>query len=174
MRFLHHCILLGGILCIIVFVLLANGNGGSDNTSIISNSQHFHNVSSHRSEQRLEPEAQVYKYIRSWTLKNINDTNQLPVLSSLNDKRWLKYSKNELFSWKELPLYFVHTSLQLLNNSYDSSYKNGNHGDLGAEVVVPETLVKQSKSKMSLHQLNVVASDIMSLNRRLKDQRNAR
>ena len=173
-RFLHHCILLGGILSITVFILVSNSNDRSDTPNNISNNQQLHKVTSKHTETLLESELPVYKYIRSWTLKNINDTSELPVLSSLKDKSWLTYSKNELFRWNELPIHFVHEALQRLSKSSDSIYENGTYGDLGAAVVVPKTLVKESKSKMSLHQLNLVASDIMSLNRRLGDQRNPR
>ena len=47
-------------------------------------------------------------------------------------------------------------------------------GEFGKAVTLPQNLIKQSKAKMSLHQLDVVASDIMSLNRKLNDMRNSR
>ena len=121
----------------------------------------------------VETQPQIYKHIASWMLQHSNDTTKLPVLSSLRDNTWLNYSKNELFIWKDLPSHFVSEVLERLDNkfSYD---RNNNYGDLGAPVHLPDSLVKGAKNKMSLHQLNVVASDIMSLNRRLKEMRNSR
>ena len=115
----------------------------------------------------------VYQEIASWSLQAVNKTVTLPKLSSLNDKGWLKYFKNELFSWSEYPIDFVHDDLEKLN-SISHEQHNSSFGNLGKAVIVPEKLAKQSKEKMSLHQLNVVASDIMSLNRRLEDMRPSR
>ena len=115
----------------------------------------------------------IYQEIASWSLQAVNETNTLPKLSSLNDKNWLKYSKNELFSWNEYPTDFVHGDLEKLNSLSHNKY-NSSFGYLGKAVILPENLDKKSKEKMSLHQLNVVASDIMSLNRRLDDMRPSR
>ena len=115
----------------------------------------------------------IYREIASWSLQAVNETITLPKLSSLNDKSWLKYSKNELFSWNEYPTDFVHDDLEKLNSLSHNKY-NSSFGHLGKAVILPDNLAKKSKEKMSLHQLNVVASDIMSLNRRLNDMRPSR
>ncbi len=45
------------------------------------------------------------------------------------------------------------------------------HGDMGVAVVVPAHLRDNERRKMEKHRMNVVASDLMSLNRRLPDVR---
>ena len=117
--------------------------------------------------------SKIYQEIASWSLQAVNETGTLPKLSSLNDKRWLKYSKNELFSWNEYPIDFVHDGLEKLNPLSHTKY-NSSYGHLGKAVIMPENLAKKSKETMSLHQLNLVASDIMSLNRGLDDMRPSR
>jgi len=129
-------------------------------------------------ENFIEPLPQVYNVIASWTrhgwIKHaVNGKRSLPVLSSLKDKSWLKYTQNELFSWNEVPVDFVDGALEAFDLRMRDG-KNSSYGDLGKPVVVPKHLFKDSKDKMSLHQLNVVASDIMSLNRKLEDMRHPR
>ena len=48
------------------------------------------------------------------------------------------------------------------------------HGDLGVAVVVPAELRDDERLKMERHRMNVVASDLTSLNRRLPDVRHER
>ena len=48
------------------------------------------------------------------------------------------------------------------------------HGDLGVAVVVPAELRDEERLKMEKHRMNVVASDLTSLNRRLPDVRHER
>jgi hypothetical protein len=55
--------------------------------------------------------------------------------------------------------------------SENVSSLNGHHGDLGVAVVVPEKLRDDERRKMEKHRMNVVASDLTSLNRRLPDVR---
>ena len=45
------------------------------------------------------------------------------------------------------------------------------HGDMGVAVDVPTNLRDEERRKMEKHRMNVVASDLMSLNRRLPDVR---
>ena len=115
----------------------------------------------------------VYDIILSWALKGYKDTNRLPKLSALNDNSWLRYTKHNLSKWYKVPNHYVHEQLRTLSSS-DFERKNTSYGDLGEPILLKGDLLKESKSKMSLYQLNVVASDLISLNRRLKDMRPSR
>ena len=75
------------------------------------------------------------------------------------------YSASELFAWHSLPLHSVRA---VVNNSVNYL------GEMGDSVQVPENLQNQAKKRFNTHQLNVVASDLVSLNRRLPDFRNPR
>ena len=44
-------------------------------------------------------------------------------------------------------------------------------GDMGKAVVIPPDLEEESKQKFKIHQFNLLASDMMSLNRSLPDYR---
>ena len=112
----------------------------------------------------------VYEVISSWSLNSDRDIANLPLLSSLRDNQWLQYSKSELFEWKNVPNHEVHEHLRI-SPIIDSKRENVSYGDLGAPIIFKDDLLLKSKSKMSLYQLNVVASDVMSLNRRLHDMR---
>ena len=118
-------------------------------------------------------QAEVYEVISSWTLQENQDTSRLPILSSFRDKSWLYYPKSELLEWHDVPNNFVHDQLKRLPSTI-SVGKNMSYGDLGNPIFLKDDLLTESKSKMSLYQLNVVASDLMSLNRRLKDMRPSR
>mgnify|MGYP000104913127 CR=1 FL=1 len=44
-------------------------------------------------------------------------------------------------------------------------------GDMGKAVIIPPDRDEESKEKFKIHQFNLVASDMMSLNRTLPDYR---
>lgn len=44
-------------------------------------------------------------------------------------------------------------------------------GDMGKAVLIPPDREEESKEKFKIHQFNLVASDMMSLNRTLPDYR---
>ena len=103
----------------------------------------------------------------------------LPKLSSLRDPQWLNYSDNELFDWSEVQFNFVHQRLKELDieNRKASGYylaSNSNYGDLGSPIILSGKLRDEARDKFNIHQINVVASNVMSLNRRLPDVRNSR
>ena len=165
-KILHHFILLSGVVCIVLFYLASSDkyhHSVNNDVNLLSDET-----------QSSDNEPPVYKTISSWTLSGSNNnTNNVPILSSLRDKRWLKYSQHEIFSWKEVPIHFVNNVLKDLDSKVHNE-NNSSYGDFGKPVILPESLHKQSQSKMSLHQLNVVASDVMSFNRRLQDKRSSR
>ena len=47
-------------------------------------------------------------------------------------------------------------------------------GDNGRAVIIPEDKKEESKEKFKIHQFNLIASDMMSLNRTLPDYRIAK
>jgi len=48
------------------------------------------------------------------------------------------------------------------------------HGEGGRGVVIPQDLQEQSKKRFTENQFNILASDLMALNRSIKDQRSPR
>lgn len=121
----------------------------------------------------------VYKTIRNWQLSSGDNVNMLPKLSSLRDPQWLRYSDNELFEWNEVEFNFVHERLKDLDieNQNETGYyttSNSTYGDLGSQVILSGNLWEEARAKFNIHQINVVASNIMSLNRRLPEVRNSR
>ena len=161
-------------------------------TIVISSKNIFHETDSslvyehHTSDKRYSPgnvidstkDKYVYKTIRNWQLSAVdNNVDMLPKLSPLRDQQWLKYKDNELFEWKEVPLNFVHERLKHLDieNQKESGYytnSDNKYGDLGSNVTLSGHLREEASAKFSMHQINVVASNIMSLNRRLPEVRN--
>jgi len=49
--------------------------------------------------------------------------------------------------------------------------RNKMPGDMGKPVVIPSDRQEESKEKFKIHQFNLVASEMMSLNRTLPDYR---
>lgn len=47
------------------------------------------------------------------------------------------------------------------------------HGEGGRAVVIPNELKEESKKRFLENQFNILASDLMALNRSIKDQRSA-
>ena len=166
-KFVLKVMFLFGFFFIVIFILMSSEKQYSSVTKdfllrSLSNQNNDNNSNT-----------SVYDEILSWTLKGYQDTIRLPKLSALNDNSWLRYSKYNLSKWCKVPNHFVHEQLRTLSRS-DFERKNTSYGDLGEPILLKGDLLKESKSKMSLYQLNVVASDVMSLNRRLKDMRPSR
>ena len=160
----HNIFLFAFCFCVIFFLLSFVGKYHFvTNDIIFYGSNHKNNL--HK--------PNVYEVISSWSLNSDRDIANLPLLSSLRDNQWLQYSKSELFEWTKVQNHDIHEHLRILP-SLDSKRENASYGDLGAPIVFKDDLLIESKSKMSLYQLNVVASDVMSLNRRLNDMRPSR
>ena len=121
----------------------------------------------------LESIPQVYQVIESWSYNGSETSSKFPILSSIGGNQRPRYTRNELFQWNDIPVDNINDVLEKL----DKEEHNGSvsdFGEFGKAVTLPQELIKQSKAKMSLHQLDVVASDIMSLNRKINDMRNSR
>ena len=103
----------------------------------------------------------IHQKISEW---HHDDEGQLPKLLAEVGSKWKHYPKAELFAWRDGPLHSVRA---LVDNN--KTY----HGEMGLPVIVPQNLQSQAKARQSIHQLNVVASDLVSLNRRLPDVRNS-
>ena len=126
--------------------------------------------SQHRNRNNFERQPQVYQVIESWMNQKSENFSSLPILTSFKKE---KYTKNEVFPWKEIPVHNVNNILANL----DKAEHKGNisdFGEYGKVVNLPQHLEKKSRARISLHQLDVVASDLMSLNRKLNDMRNSR
>ena len=100
----------------------------------------------------------IHQKIAQWH----NDDKIRPKLLAEADSKWRFYPKKELHAWHEVP---IHSVRALVDNN--KTY----HGEMGSEVIIPPSLQTQAKSRQSIHQLNVVASELVSLNRRLPDVR---
>ena len=130
-----------------------------------------------RTSEKNSTKEKVYKTINNWQLSYAhNNVEVLPVLSPLRDSQWTKYKSNQLIKWTEKPFNFIHERLKELDSENRKEYgydslDNVSAGDLGAPVELKGHLKEESYVKFSEHQINVVASDIMSLNRRLQDVR---
>ena len=103
----------------------------------------------------------IHKEIAKW---HNDDSEAQPKLIPKPGSKWKHYPKRELFAWHGVPLHSVRA---LVDNS--KIY----HGEMGEPVEIPLKLQSQAKSRQSIHQLNVVASELVSLNRRLADVRNS-
>ena len=99
-----------------------------------------------------------YAEIESWHKDDAN----LPKLFPNTHSQWKLYPKKELFAWHEVPLHSVRAIV-----SNNKSYL----GEMGIPVKLPWHLEAEAKERFADHQLNVVASDLVSLNRRLPDLR---
>ena len=103
----------------------------------------------------------IHRQIRHWHL----DDPVVPKLFPNKGSRWRLYPAKELHQWHEVPLHSVRAIVPN-NKTY--------HGEMGVPVKVPAHLEAQAKERQSIHQLNVVASELVSLNRRLPDVRHER
>ena len=166
-KFFLKVMFLFGFFFIVMFLLMSS----EKQFSSVTTDFFLRSLSNQNNDNNSNPS--VYGKILSWSLKGYQDTNRLPKLSALNDSSWLRYSKYNLSKWYKVPNHFVHEQLRTLSSSYFER-KNTSYGDLGEPILLKGDLLEESKSKMSLYQLNVVASDVMSLNRRLKDMRPSR
>ena len=104
----------------------------------------------------------VHQTIAKW---HQNDDKVIPKLFPKSNSVWKKYPENQLFAWHEVPLHSVRATVE--NNKTYS-------GEMGVPVVIPKHLQASAKERQSVHQLNVVASEMVSLNRRLPDVRHER
>jgi hypothetical protein len=115
-----------------------------------------------------------------WRSKNLNNYDSVvhqrirklhesdtvrPKLYPGDNPKWQYYPVTELFAWADIP---AHSVRALVNNN--KTY----HGEMGEAVKVPADLEAEAKARQSIHQLNVVASELVSLNRRLPDVRHER
>ena len=166
-KFMH----LSTVVCVTIFILFLLVFMNEDYTN--THNRLPMDMINHKSNQDMvERLPQVYQVIESWMQQESRNSIYFPRLFMGNKKR-LRYTRNELFLWKELPLDNINDILDNL----DKKEHDGNissYGNFGKAVNLPHDLIKESKAKMSLHQLNVVSSDIMSLNRQLSDMRNLR
>ena len=103
----------------------------------------------------------MHQNIAKW---HQNDTT-LPVLFPFENSKWRTYPANQLYSWAEVPLHSVRATVDN-NRAY--------LGEMGVPVKIPKHLEAKAKERQSVHQLNVVASELVSLNRRLPDVRHER
>ena len=103
----------------------------------------------------------IHKQIAKW---HSDDSETQPKLLPKPGSKWKHYPKGELFAWRDVPLHSVRA---LVDNN--KIYL----GEMGEPVEIPQNLKSQAKSRQSIHQLNVVASELVSLNRRLADVRNS-
>ena len=166
-KYLRQIVFLGGFSFVFIFFLFSS----TRNHNSVLNDFPFYILADYNNRNSIQ--AEVYEVISSWTLQENQDTSRLPILSSSRDKSWLYYPKGQLLEWHDVPNDFVHDQLKRLRSSV-SVGKNMSYGDLGNPIFLKDHLLTESKSKMSLYQLNVVASDLMSLNRRLMDMRPSR
>lgn len=104
----------------------------------------------------------IHSAIANW---HRNDTKNQPKLLPTQNSPWRSYPDSEVFAWHEPPLHSVRA---LVDNN--KTYL----GEMGAPVVIPSHLEAQAQERQSVHQLNVVASELVSLNRRLPDVRHER
>ena len=94
--------------------------------------------------------------IQEWHLE---DPNGLPVLHPLVNPKWRSYPEHKLFSW---------------NSPQEPEFDPDAPGEMGKPVILDKARDREVKAKSSLHSLNLVATDLISLNRSLPDFRNPR
>ena len=104
----------------------------------------------------------VHQTIAKW---HQSDPKTIPKLFPHPTSKWRTYPENQLFAWHEVPLHSVRATVDN-NKTY--------LGEMGVPVVIPKHLEASAKERQSVHQLNVVASELVSLNRRLPDIRHER
>ena len=164
-KFLRFSCFVSGLIFVLLFMLIIH-----EENDIIHNKIWTGTLRQKSKRNNFEKQPQVYQVIESWMNQKSENFSSIPILSSFKKE---KYTRNEVFLWNEIPVHNVNAMLANL----DKAEHNGNISDLGQfgkAVNLPQHLKKQSKAQMSLHQLDVVASDLMSLNRKLEDMRNAR
>ncbi len=105
----------------------------------------------------------VHRKIDEW---HRQDGSRKPLLHADGDGgvgvKWKTYPEGELFAWTDVPLHSVRAVVDN-NKTY--------LGEMGEAVKVPWHMEDDAKRRWSEHQLNVVASEQVSLNRRLPDVR---
>ena len=103
----------------------------------------------------------IHQEISKW---HLNDDVVQPKLLSEAGSKWKHYLNARLFAWHDVPMHSVRAKVDN-NKTY--------HGEMGIPVIIPQRLQNQAKVRQSIHNLNVVASELVSLNRRLPDVRNS-
>ena len=164
-KFLRFSCCFFAVISILLLLLIIN-----EENDMMNNRNWAYTLSQNKSKNNFERQPQVYQVIESWMNQKSENFSSLPILTSFKKE---KYTKNEVFTWKEIPVHNINNVLANL----DKAEHKGNIsdvGEFGKAVNLPQHLEKQSRARISLHQLDVVASDLMSLNRKLKDMRNSR
>ena len=167
-KFLNYFFCVLGIIFVMLILSLLK-----EDHEIIQNRIPLETVHQKSNRRVFESLPQVYQVIESWSYNDSDNSSKFPILSSTGGNQRPRYTRNELFQWNDIPADNINDVLENL----DKEEHNGSvsdFGEFGKAVTLPPDLIKQSKAKMSLHQLDVVASDIMSLNRKLNDMRNSR
>lgn len=98
--------------------------------------------------------SKVHQIIAQW---HEQDLVHSPVLTPKKDPTWSRYPDEALFEYEEPP---------------EVVSQPGTPGDLGKAVLISPELKWKAAEMKSLHQLNLVASDMIPFNRALKDVRN--
>ena len=153
------------VIFILLFLLIIN-----EENDMTNNRSWGYTLGQNKNKNNFEKQPKVYHVIDSWMNHKSENFSSLPILTSFKKE---KYTKNEVFLWKDIPVHNVNNILANL----DKAEHKGNISDIGEfgkAVNLPQHLEKKSRARISLHQLDVVASDLMSLNRKLKDMRNSR
>ena len=124
------------------------------------NVDHHEVVSGHSVQSRLfgNPASfrtVIHDLVDSW---HEDDSERTPLLSAKSDKQWQGYPLEDMSGYRDPELI---------------TSKPGSPGDLGSPVVLTDArLKKQAEQERSKHQLNLVASDLVPLDRALPDARN--
>jgi hypothetical protein len=90
----------------------------------------------------------------------------VPRLFPSKTSRWNGYPEDRLFAWQEADLHAVRCPREP-----GDAGSSGRHGDMGVPVIVPAGLRDLEDKMMERHSMNVAASDLVSLDRRLPDVR---
>ncbi|XP_059095179.1 polypeptide N-acetylgalactosaminyltransferase 1-like isoform X1 [Tigriopus californicus] len=98
--------------------------------------------------------SKVHQIISRW---HEQDLVHSPLLTPKNDPKWSGYSDEYLFEFEDPP---------------EVISRPESPGDLGKAVLIPRELKWKAAEMKSLHQLNLVASDMIPFDRALRDLRN--
>ena len=103
----------------------------------------------------------IHQEISKW---HNSDNVMQPKLLTEAGSKWNHYPEQKLFSWHDVPLPSVRAIVDN-NKTY--------HGEMGIPVIIPQHLQNQAKVRQSIYNFNLIASELVSLNRRLPDVRNS-
>ena len=144
-KFLHFSM----CVCVTIFISFLLVFMNEDYTKI-HNRLSMDMINPKTNQDMVERLPQVYQVIESWMQQESRNSTYFPRL--FGNKKRLRYTRNELFLWKELPVNNINDILDKL----DKKEHDGNlssYGIFGKAVNLPHNLIKESKAKMSLHQL---------------------